>query len=185
MGEFQRTLDEARGLSVGRLDTRFEGPQLDPLSKEADYDPQSAAIGSAYVTAFNDYARRTLKFGGERAFRPSFDVDSDWAYSHRPPGSGQAIPGIANVMPDLATAMKLNPRLRVLVTGGQFDLATPYFEGLYETRHLAIPADLRGNIEYRYYPSGHMVYANEASLKALHADVADFIQRTAGPAAGK
>jgi len=79
--------------------------------------------------------------------------------------------------------MKLNPRLRVLVTGGQFDLATPYFEGVYETRHLAIPADLRGNIEYRYYPSGHMVYANEASLKALHADVADFIQRTAGPAA--
>lgn len=183
VGEFQRTLDEARGLSVGRLDTRFEGPQLDPLSKEADYDPQSAAIGSAYVTAFNDYARRTLKFGGERAFRPSFDVESDWAYSHRPPGAGQALPGMANVMPDLATAMKLNPRLRVLVTGGQFDLATPYFEGIYETRHLAIPADLRGNIEYRYYPSGHMVYANEASLKALHADVADFMQRTAGPAA--
>ena len=67
--------------------------------------------------------------------------------------------------------------------GRQFDLATPYFEGMYETRHLPIPADLRGNVEYRYYPSGHMVYANEASLKALHSDVADFIQRTAGNAA--
>jgi hypothetical protein len=27
------------------------------LNKEADYDPQAAAIGSAYVSAFNAYAR--------------------------------------------------------------------------------------------------------------------------------
>ncbi|MDP9103879.1 MAG: hypothetical protein M3N05_07735 [Pseudomonadota bacterium] len=185
VGEFQRTLKDAQGLSIGRLDSRFEGPQLDPMSKEADYDPQSAAISSAYVAAFNDYARGTLKFGGERAFRPSFDVDKDWSYLHQPPGSGQPVPAIANVMPDLAIAMKLNPRLRVLVTGGRYDLATPYFEGLYEMRHLQIPANLRSNIDYRYYPSGHMVYANEASLKALHDDVADFIRRNASAQAGQ
>jgi hypothetical protein len=39
VGEFQRTLKDAQGLSIGRLDSRFEGPQLDPMSKEADYDP--------------------------------------------------------------------------------------------------------------------------------------------------
>lgn len=181
VGQFQRTLKDSQGLAVGRLDTRFEGPQLDPLSKEADYDPQSAAIASAYVSAFNDYARRTLKFGGERAFRPSFNVDKDWNYNHQPPGAPEPIPAIANVMPDLATAMKLNPRLKVLVTGGRYDLATPYFEGLYEIRHLQIPANLRSNLEFRYYPSGHMVYANEASLKALHDDVAAFIRRTQAP----
>jgi hypothetical protein len=36
---------------------------MDPLSKAADYDPQTAAIGSAYVSAFNDYVRKTLKYG--------------------------------------------------------------------------------------------------------------------------
>jgi len=46
-------LRDAEGLTTGRLDTRFSGPDMDPLSKESDYDPQSAAISSAYVSAFN------------------------------------------------------------------------------------------------------------------------------------
>ena len=81
-------------------------------------------------------------------------------------------------MPDLAVALKVNPQLKVLVTGGYYDLATPYYEGWYEMHHLPIPANLQANIEYHYYASGHMVYANEASLKALHDDTADFIRRT-------
>jgi carboxypeptidase C (cathepsin A) len=44
--------------------------------------------------------------------------------------------------------------------------------------HLPIPDTLQSNITYSYYPSGHMVYANEASLKALHDDTAAFIRRT-------
>jgi carboxypeptidase C (cathepsin A) len=74
--------------------------------------------------------------------------------------------------------MKYNPGLKVLLTGGYFDLATPYYEGWYEMHHLSIPASLQGNIEYQYYPSGHMVYAHEDSLKQLHDRVADFIKRT-------
>ena len=34
------------------------------------------------------------------------------------------------------------------------------------------------NIEYKFYDSGHMVYAKEASLKLLHDNVAGFIRRT-------
>ncbi len=36
-------------MTTGRLDTRFSGPDMDPLSKSADYDPQPRRIGSAYV----------------------------------------------------------------------------------------------------------------------------------------
>ena len=56
--------------------------------------------------------------------------------------------------------------------------ATPFYEGWYEMHHLQIPASLQHNIEYKYYPSGHMVYAHESSLKSLHDNVADFIHRT-------
>lgn len=83
-----------------------------------------------------------------------------------------------NVMLDLAQAMKQNPNLKVLNTGGYYDLATPYFEGVYEMEHLPIPESLRGNIEYRYFASGHMVYLNEQSLNGLHDVVADFVRRT-------
>ena len=50
-GEFEKMLQDDNDMTTGRLDTRFSGPTMDPLSKEADYDPQSAAISSAYVSA--------------------------------------------------------------------------------------------------------------------------------------
>ena len=178
VGEFEKTLQDPAGLTTGRLDSRFSGPTLDPLSKEAEYDPQSAAISSAYVSAFNDYVRRTLGFGGVRAFKPEISVGKFWDYDHQPPGATHPERGILNVMPDLASAMKYNPQLKVMLLGGYYDLATPFYEGWYEMHHLQIPANLNANIEYRYYPSGHMVYAHEQSLQKMHEDVAAFLRRT-------
>jgi carboxypeptidase C (cathepsin A) len=178
VGQFEKNLLGAEDLTTGRLDTRFSGPTMDPLSREADYDPQSASIGSAYVSAFNDYVRKTLGFGDGRIFKPEIDVGKDWTADHQPPGSPMPIPGILNVMPDLASAMKYNPNLKIMLNGGYFDLATPYYEGRFEMRHLPIPPSLQGNIEYHYYQSGHMVYAHESALKELHDNVAGFIRRT-------
>lgn len=179
-GEFEKTLQDDEGLTTGRLDSRFSGPTIDPLSEAADYDPQSAAISSAYVSAFNDYVRKDLHFGQDRIFKPENyeDVGAHWELKHKPPGASFAIPTAPNVMPDLASAMKYNPNLKILLNGGYFDLATPFFEGIYEMHHLQIPQKLQSNIEYKYYQSGHMVYANETSLKQLHDTVASFIRRT-------
>jgi carboxypeptidase C (cathepsin A) len=174
-GEFEKNLQDENGLTTGRLDTRFSGPTFDPLSKLADYDPQSAAISSAYVSAFNDYVRKELKFGEGREYKPEINVFRWWSFQHRQPGMEFAFPGATNVMLDLATAMKYNPQLKVLLNAGYFDLATPFYEGVYEMQHLPIPADLQKNIEYQFYESGHMVYAHEASLKAIHDNVAAFI----------
>jgi carboxypeptidase C (cathepsin A) len=81
-------------------------------------------------------------------------------------------------MPDLASAMKRNPNLKVQLNAGYFDLATPFYQGVYEMHHLPIPQSLQSNIEFRFYESGHMVYAKDASLHQLHDNVADFIRRT-------
>jgi carboxypeptidase C (cathepsin A) len=177
-GEFQKTLLDDADLTTGALDTRFSGPTLDPMSKEAGYDPQATALGSAYVSIFNDYVRTELKFGEGKVYRQSLRIE-DWNFSHRPPGARQMLNQQVNVMPDLAVAMKRNPNLKILVNGGYFDLVTPFFEGVYEMRHLPIPASLQKNIEIKFYESGHMVYAHEASLKALHENVVDFMRRTA------
>ncbi len=177
-GEFQKTLLNDADMTTGALDTRFSGPTLDPLSKEAGYDPQSTAISSAYVSVFNDYVRKELKFGEGKVYRQSLDLH-DWNFSHRPPGSRQMLNQQVNVMPDLASAMKRNPNLKILVNGGYFDLVTPFYEGVYEMRHLQIPQALQKNIAFKFYESGHMVYAHEASLKALHDNVAEFIRAAA------
>ncbi|MHB2017281.1 MAG: S10 family serine carboxypeptidase-like protein [Candidatus Xenobia bacterium] len=67
---------------------------------------------------------------------------------------------------------------QVMLNAGYFDLATPFFEGVYEMDHLPIPPALQANIQHCYYLSGHMVYAHLPSLKQLHDNVAAFISRT-------
>jgi carboxypeptidase C (cathepsin A) len=179
VGEFTKTLQDDSDMTAGRLDSRFSGPTMDPLSKEADYDPQSAAIGSAYVSAFNDYVRKELKYGEGKEFKPEINIEVSWNMQHQAPGLPFALPLTPNVMPDLSSAMKYNPDLKVMLNGGYFDLATPFYEGIYEMQHLQIPAKLQSNIEYQYYESGHMVYAHAESLKTLHDAVAAFITKTA------
>jgi carboxypeptidase C (cathepsin A) len=176
-GEFEKTL-LGSDITTGRLDTRFAGPTIDPMSKEASYDPQSAAISSAYVSAFNDYMRTVLKFGDRKTYKHLVDVEKLWDMLHQPPGSPTKVPGPINVMPDLAVAMKQNPNLKIQLNGGYYDLATPYFAAVYELRQLGIQKALQGNIEMHFYTSGHMVYAHEPDLKALHANVAAFIDKT-------
>ena len=177
-GEFEKTLQGDSDTTTGRLDTRFSGPTMDPLSKEAQYDPQSAALSSAYVSAFNDYVRKTLHFGQDKTYKPSVSLWKYWDFLHQPPDASQPVYQAMNTIPDLANAMKYNPQLKILLTGGYFDLATPFYEGIYEMNHLPIQEKLRSNISYRYYQSGHMIYAHQESLKALHDDVAGFVTST-------
>jgi carboxypeptidase C (cathepsin A) len=182
VGEFNHNLQGNDDLTTGRLDSRFSGPTIDPLAEEAAYDPQATAIASAYIAGFNDYVRHELKFGEGLTYLPETDaIDNVWESKHRAPGAPAAAYG-TNVMPDLATAMKYNPKLKVMLNGGYFDLATPYFAARYEMNHLTIPVNLRQNIEYAWYESGHMVYVHEDSLKQLHDKVAAFIASTYKPA---
>ena len=176
-GEFEKTLQDDTDTTTGRLDTRFSGPTMDPLSKEADYDPQSAAISSAYVSTFNDYVRRVLHYGEGKTYKPEIENDH-WDFQHQPPGAPEALPISANVMPDIAAALKTNPTLKIMLNAGYYDLATPFYQGIYEMQHLPIPQKLQSNIEFKQYESGHMVYAHQAALQQLHDNVAGFIGRT-------
>ena len=177
-GMFEQNLQGATDTATGRLDSRFSGPTMDPLSKEVDYDPQGAAISSAYVSAFNDYVRKELDFGKDRQFKPEIELWKSWDNKHTLPGEDQPSETAANVMPDLAAALKYNPDLKVMLNAGYFDLGTPFFEGQYEMHHLDIPLKLQDNIQFRLYKSGHMVYAHQASLRELHDNVAAFIRET-------
>lgn len=180
-GVFEQHLLDDR--TAGRIDTRFSGPTIDLLAKEAAYDPQAAAISSAFVSTFNDYVRRDLKFGDGKTFKPNnyAGIGNSWDTQHQPPGAPSKLSISINVMPDLAYVMKANPQLKVQLNGGYFDLATLYFAAEFELKHLQIPPQVAKNLEFKRYPSGHMVYLHEASRIALHENVADFIRRTHGP----
>ncbi|MGH8289176.1 MAG: S10 family peptidase [Steroidobacteraceae bacterium] len=176
--EFEHELLSEADETTGRLDTRFSGSSLDPLSEGAEYDPQAASIASAYVAAFNNYVRKDLHYGMGMRYKPEIPLFRTWNYQHKPPGVPFALPEALNVMPDLANAMKYDPNLKICLNGGYFDLATPFYQGIYEMAHLPMPRKLQANIEYHYYESGHMVYAHVPALKQLHDNVAAFIADT-------
>ncbi len=177
-GAFQKELLANEELTTGTLDTRFTGPTLNPLGETAKYDPQSAAISSAYVSAFNTYVRAKLHYGQNQYYKPGIPVYSSWDYRHQPPGASRPLIMLPNVLPDLAVAMKRNPDMKVMVNGGYFDISTPFYEGWFEMHHLPIPPNLQRNIQYHYYKTGHMIYVHLPALKQLHHNVAAFIRST-------
>jgi len=184
-GMFEKDLQLDEDTTTGRLDSRYKGPDIDPLSEEADYDPQSNAISAAYTAAINSYLRKDLKYGDQETYKPGAysEAGFTWDFRHQAAGGpavDQWFGDGTNVMPDLAYTMKSNPKMKVMLAGGYFDLATPFFEGMFEMHHLQIPERLQANISYHYYESGHMVYVNEGVLKKFHADVAAFIKGTDG-----
>jgi carboxypeptidase C (cathepsin A) len=175
--EFFHELLGDQDQTVGRLDSRFSGPSMDPLGQGALYDPQSAAISSAYAAAFNAYVHDTLKFGRDRVYLLEGRVNP-WNQIHIDPVTRRPQDGFASVAVDLAQAMKRDPDLQILAQNGYYDIATPYFGTVYIMNHLNIPADLRSHIHMEFYDSGHMIYVHAAALKKLHDTTAAFISST-------
>jgi len=73
--------------------------------------------------------------------------------------------------------MVKSPSMKVLFTCGYYDFATPYFDTEFTVAHLALPEDLRGNVDITYYEAGHMMYIRRADHDKLKQDLADFMQR--------
>lgn len=169
--QFEQTLLGDSSQITGRLDSRFSGDAIDPLSENAQYDPMDSYIDAAFTATFNNYVRTTLKFGDNMQYQVFGNVGK-WDFKR------QGFIGFPNVMNDLAHAIIYNPDLKVMLNMGYFDLGTPYFEGEFEMQHLPMPKSFQKNIEYAHYFSGHMVYLHPESLKLLHDNVAKFINST-------
>ena len=176
-GQFTQELLRQHRETVGRLDSRFTGPTFRPLSEEAEYDPQEAAISAAFTATFFGYYHDELKFGADKTYRVSAELWRDWDWKHRAPGSRFPLPGWPNTGVDLAHAMSYNPNLRVLNLNGYYDLATPYFATEYTMDHLGLDPKLRDHVEHRYFEAGHMMYLQLSSLAKFKAEVAGFIDR--------
>jgi len=175
-GQFAHELLGDSDEVTGRLDSRYSGPTMDPLAESANYDPLNSAISAPTVAEFNHYVRNTLNFGKGMKYKPEINVFMHWSWKHRQPGAGFALPFTPNVMPDLASAMKHNPNMKVMLAGGYFDLGTPFYAAQYEMHQLTIPPKLQKNISYHFFKSGHMVYLNPEALKGLHDAAAKFIE---------
>jgi len=178
---FRKELMRSDREILGRYDGRFEGTDVDAAGDTPGYDPSGTGITGAFVGSFHDYLTKELKYTApENYFPRGPNLNQSWDRNHRAPGSQQPLrePYVAG---DLADAMRKNPKLRVFSVNGLFDLATPFFITEYDLAHMDLEPKLRQNIEFAYYPSGHMIYLNVDALKQLRADLAAFYQSAVRP----
>jgi carboxypeptidase C (cathepsin A) len=176
---FAHELLKPQGKTIGRLDGRYVGLTWDPLEKETDYDPQSAAISSAFAATFLDYYHGELKFGQGATYNvTNFKIGDTWRWTHKTARGDQFT---VNTGVDLAEALIKDPNLKVLVLNGYYDLATPFSATEYVMTHLGVPKSAGARVSMKYYEAGHMMYVHPPSAAKMKRDLDAFIDATAHP----
>jgi len=168
IGRFAEELLREEGRVVGRFDSRYKGYVRDRLANNMEYDPSGEAIFSAYTSTFNHYIRTELKFESDLIYEILTGSVNPWNW-----GSGNSY---VNVAETLAESLTRNPFLKVHVSNGYYDLATPYFATRYTFNHLDVDPALSKNVVMDDYTAGHMMYLNLPDLKKQKADLAKFIR---------
>ncbi len=162
--EFRREFDRRGGRVLGRYDASVSG--IDPYPGSSWFlfdDPSGDPFAAPLTSAAVDLYTRKLNWrptGSYHLFNPS--VLRAWNY-------GRGIDPAESVG-HLRRILALDPKLKLLVAHGLFDLATPYFGSKIVLDQL--PAYASPNrVKLVVYPGGHMFYTRDASRQAFRAEV--------------
>jgi carboxypeptidase C (cathepsin A) len=154
----------------GRVPSLYDGAvtTVDPNPESASMprgDLGLDELNAALLPAFNAYVRGELKFETDLPYLLlNGEVNSQWRWR------GNRSQGFAGAGENLKAGMALNPKLKVLVAHGLFDLVTPYFASVYILDQLHLDGPLRENLTFRAYAGGHMMYTHAAARAALFKD---------------
>ncbi len=168
---FYKELLRDRGLTIGRLDSRYTGRDYDNAGETPDNDPSFYGIDAGYTAAINTQLRDNLKFKSDRSYVTIGSLGSQWDWRL---GGGRDNDVYVNVTPYIGRALRENSGLRVFVGQGYYDFATPFFAAEYALTRTGIPTE---RVEYQYYGSGHMMYVRDEDRAKLSRDIRNFIRR--------
>ena len=165
-GRFRKELLRSRGVTVGRLDSRYTGIDRDAAGATNEFDPAMEAWNGPFAAVINDYFHDDLKWETDTKYNIWGEVQP-WRR-----------PNNVNTGEMLRAAMTQNPYLRVLVLAAYYDAATDYFTAQYVMSHLDPSGAIKDRIHFAFYESGHMMYVRKADLAKSKKDIADFVQQS-------
>jgi carboxypeptidase C (cathepsin A) len=161
--EFRREFDRKNGKVTGRYDASVTG--FDPFPDSSFYhfnDPSGETLTGPLTSAAVDLTTRKLNWRPDGSYYLlNGAVEKAWDFGHgiNPPES----------ISELRQILALDPKLKLLVGHGLFDLATPYFGSkilLDQLPAFASPP----RVKLVVYPGGHMFYSRDASRQAFRAE---------------
>jgi len=169
-GFFWKELLRDRGLTVGRLDSRYRGVDRADAGERYDYDPALTAWNHAFTPAINYYLRDVLGYRTDLQYW-IFGPVNPWNRAGDETGE------------DLRSAMAENPFLHLFVQSGYFDGGTDYFGAKYTMWNMDPGGRLRDRMRFQAYRSGHMMYLRREDLAASNQHIREFIRAAVAAAA--
>ena len=163
VSEFRREFDRRNGKVTGRYDGSVLGFDPDPDSSEARFpDPSGDPLIAPLTSAEVDLTRHTLNWrpdGPYHLLNGSVEHSWDFGRGLNPPQS----------VSQLRQVLAFDPKLKLLVGHGLFDLATPYFGSKIWLDQLPAYAS-PDRVKLVVYPGGHMFYSRDGSRQAFRAE---------------
>jgi len=163
VSEFRREFDRANGNVTGRYDGSVLGFDPNPDSSSSDFgDPSSDPLIALLTSAAVDLTRVRLNWRPDGSYQLlNGAVAQAWDF-----GRGR---NPVESTSQLREILALDPKLKLLVAHGLFDLATPYFGSQILLDQLPAYAS-PDRVKLTVYPGGHMFYSRDAARQALRAE---------------
>lgn len=155
---FRMELLKDKNLILGRFDGRIVGDDLRMGYAGGWYDPSLDAIFGALSATFTQYLLKDLKWPEPKQYLPLISRPT-WNW-----GKGNQY---VTAVDALDYVMITNPKIKVFVATGIYDLAAPYFGVEYSLAHLSSKA----RISSKHYLAGHMMYLNRGIRGKLSSDI--------------
>lgn len=155
-------LRDKKGMTVGRLDSRYLGLDEKEAGDSPDYNAELTTWLHAFTPAIHHYLSNELKFETDLTYN-MFGPVHPWDRSGNNTGR------------NLRQAMAQNPNLNVLIQSGYFDGATTYFNAKYSMWQLDPSGKMKDRLHFKGYRSGHMMYLRKDDLKSANEDLREFI----------
>jgi carboxypeptidase C (cathepsin A) len=161
--EFRREFDRKNGRVTGRYDASVLGLDPDPDSSFYHFnDPSGEPLFAPLTSAAVDLTTRKLNWRPDGSYQlGNSAVEKAWDF-------GRGL-NPAESISELRRILALDPKLKVLVGHGLFDLATPYFGSKILLDQLPAYASPE-RVKLVVYPGGHMFYSRDASRQAFRAE---------------
>jgi carboxypeptidase C (cathepsin A) len=164
VSEFRREFDRRDGKVTGRYDGSVLGIDPYPDSSFSRVgDPSGDPLEAPVTSAIVDLTRNRLDWRPDGSYELlSGAVNRAWDFGH----AQHPVESISEVRQILA----LDPKLKLLIGHGLFDLATPYYGSKMLLDQL--PAFARPpRVNLVVYPGGHMFYSRDNARQAFRGEV--------------
>lgn len=177
-----RTFAERLLEREGHVISLYDGTLTTPRGPgEREEDSYLTRLGAALAGAMAEHLRNGL---GVDTTLPYLVLNRQVFRGWRWEGEGSRSRGRPGATADVARALSSTPRLRLLVTHGEYDLVTPYLASVYLLDQLVTAPEARARMRIAVYPGGHMFYARSDSLALFRADAAALFADVMGETPG-